>query len=123
MKKEKREIIHKKYNGHCAYCGKKITYKQMQVDHIRAKSIFNYGIKNEIPNYDVDDIRNLNPSCRRCNYHKHKLTIEEFRKIIAYKIKICNDHYFYKIARDYKLIKETNNTVLFHFEKNNSQQI
>ena len=25
--------IYNKYGGHCAYCGREIEYKQMQVDH------------------------------------------------------------------------------------------
>jgi len=32
VKKEKRQAVYKKYNGHCAYCAKKIDYKDMQVD-------------------------------------------------------------------------------------------
>ena len=34
MTKKQREVIYDKYNGHCAYCGKKIEYKDMQVDHV-----------------------------------------------------------------------------------------
>ena len=37
MKKEERKIVYDKYNGHCAYCGKKIDYKEMQVDHLIPK--------------------------------------------------------------------------------------
>ena len=28
-----RKEVLEKYNGHCAYCGKEITLKEMQVDH------------------------------------------------------------------------------------------
>jgi predicted restriction endonuclease len=34
MNKETRKFIHEKYNGHCAYCGIKMTIKEMQVDHL-----------------------------------------------------------------------------------------
>ena len=37
MNKKQREQIYKKYNGRCAYCGEKIEYKDMQVDHIKPK--------------------------------------------------------------------------------------
>lgn len=32
--KKVRELVYKKYGGHCAYCGCKLEYKDMQVDHI-----------------------------------------------------------------------------------------
>ena len=34
MKKEIRERVYNKFNGHCAYCSRVIKYKDMQVDHI-----------------------------------------------------------------------------------------
>lgn len=33
ISKKVREDVYKKYEGHCAYCGRKIAYKDMQVDH------------------------------------------------------------------------------------------
>lgn len=38
MKKEDRLKIYRKYDGHCAYCGKSIEYKDMQVDHLVPKN-------------------------------------------------------------------------------------
>ena len=32
-----RQKVYDKYNGHCAYCGKPITIKDNQVDHILPK--------------------------------------------------------------------------------------
>ena len=29
-----REAVYYKYDGHCAYCGKELTYKEFQVDHL-----------------------------------------------------------------------------------------
>ena len=54
--KKTREAVYAKYDGHCAYCGRDIDIKDMQVDHflpLRA-----WGI------YDVatDDISNLMPA-------------------------------------------------------------
>lgn len=31
--KKKREAIYAKYDGHCAYCGRSIDIRDMQVDH------------------------------------------------------------------------------------------
>lgn len=35
LTKQERMEIYNKYGGHCAYCGKEIEYKDMQVDHIK----------------------------------------------------------------------------------------
>ena len=36
--KKTREEVYKKYDGHCAYCGKKIEIKDMQIDHMYSKT-------------------------------------------------------------------------------------
>lgn len=38
MKKETRLKVYRMYDGHCAYCGRTIEYKDMQVDHIVPKN-------------------------------------------------------------------------------------
>ena len=43
MKKEIRENIYNKYNGHCAYCGREIAYKDMQVDHLKSTGKWDYN--------------------------------------------------------------------------------
>ena len=63
-----RQKVYEKYNGHCAYCGKTIALKDMQVDHILPKR-----------NGGTDDIDNLNPSCRLCNHYKRAAGIKTFR--------------------------------------------
>jgi len=40
MTKKQRIKVYEKYNGHCAYCGKKIEYKDMQVDHIDPQRLY-----------------------------------------------------------------------------------
>ena len=66
---ETRQVVYNKYGGHCAYCGKKLTYREMQVDHVL--SVCNNGENN--------DIGNLMPACRMCNFYKSTYTIEQFR--------------------------------------------
>jgi 5-methylcytosine-specific restriction endonuclease McrA len=34
ISKKMRLEVYNKYNGHCAYCGKELEYKDMQVDHL-----------------------------------------------------------------------------------------
>lgn len=52
--KKIREQVYQKCNGHCAYCGCELEYKDMQVDH--ATSVFYYN--------GTNDIDNLLPACR-----------------------------------------------------------
>lgn len=62
ISKSKREAVYRKYDGHCAYCGHEIAYKDMQVDHfqpLRAWGIEDAG---------TDDLDNLMPACRMCNH-------------------------------------------------------
>ena len=42
--KKIREQVYQKYNGHCAYCGCELDYKDMQVDHV--KSVYGNGDNN-----------------------------------------------------------------------------
>ena len=123
MKKELRIKVWNKYNGHCAYCGKEIEYKDMQVDHVHPKSLRHFYQSKKMKEYykiksnNINDIENLNPSCRRCNYHKSNLSLEDFRKMILRKSEVLNGNWHYKIAKDYGLIKEIETPLIFYFEK------
>lgn len=68
LSKSIRRQVWSKYDGHCAYCGVELTYKAMQVDHV--KSIHMNG---------TNDLDNLMPSCRMCNYYKGAGGIEFLR--------------------------------------------
>ena len=133
MKKEIREKVYNKYKRHCAYCGKEIEYKNMQVDHIIPK--WHNWSDEKIERYNnrssfgmvlthnnkmikgTDDFDNLNPSCRRCNHHKATLTIEKFREIISNKPKVLKEESAYRIAIDFGLVTETDIMVEFYFER------
>ena len=107
ISKEMRQLVYNKCNGHCAYCGCKLEYKDMQVDHVIAVG---KGGDNEL--------ENLLPACRQCNYDKHKKSIEGFRKRISKDLyKSLNRVFVYRLARKYNLIKEEPRTVKFYFEQ------
>lgn len=57
--------IHEKFGGHCAYCGKAITVKDMQVDHYWPQFLAHF----QAP-LDNNRIENLMPACRKCNNFK-----------------------------------------------------
>lgn len=113
--KKIREQIHAKYGGKCAYCGKDIEYKQMQLDHIHCQNRFVNGETKGI--LDINNIDNLNPSCRRCNFRKSTFTVEQFREQIALQCqRLKRDSSQYSIAIDYGMITETSKPILFYFE-------
>ena len=119
-KKINRQEVYDKCDGHCAYCGKEITFKQMQVDHIKPLyrndnviTLESWGVER-----GTDDIDNLLPSCARCNRWKSTFSLEMFRKEIELQIERLNNYNNnYRMAKDYGLISENNNKVIFYFEK------
>ena len=107
INKATRELVYNKCNGHCAYCGCELEYKDMQVDHITA-----------VGRGGGNELENLLPACRQCNYDKHERTIEGFRKRISKDLYKSLDRVFvYRLARKYSLIKEEPRTVKFYFEE------
>jgi hypothetical protein len=112
-----RQAVYDKYDGHCAYCGEKIPYKAMQVDHIRSKHAYHFGRKTDIPEYHMDDIRNLNPSCRMCNYYKHSFGIESFRKEIKSIRERFMKIFIVKLAVKYGIIAVRDWSGEFYFER------
>ena len=81
-----RKLVYDKLNGYCAYCGERIKFKDMQVDHIIPKKRFHVGHISRIPQYHHNDIQNLNPSCRVCNNWKSVHLLEEFRHEISQQV-------------------------------------
>lgn len=114
-----RQQVYDKFNGHCAYCGREIDLKEMQVDHV-----ISY-----MGNKGVDSVDNYFPACRLCNQAKNDDTIEEFRDYIEKDAPRIhwkkNRHYNLaiadKIVRAYNL-KQTNNKVVFYFERQKEEK-
>lgn len=104
-----RKQVYEKYNRHCAYCGCELKYKDMEVDHV-------------IPVYGKDggnDIDNLLPSCRMCNFYKSTFTLEDYRKNLESLHERLQKLFIYRMAMKYGLITEHKNKVVFYFEKEN----
>ena len=102
-----RQKVYDKYNGHCAYCGKPISIKDMQVDHILPKR-----------NGGTDDIDNLNPSCRLCNHYKRAADTETFRNVLLGElIKKLMKIYIFRVALDYGIISINGWDKKFYYEK------
>lgn len=113
LSKKTRELVYKKYSGHCAYCGCELEYKDMQVDHI--DSVFH---ANYYGRYSAEELNNYNPSCRQCNFYKGSYPIEEFRKNLETMLwhKLEKD-FNYRLLKKYGQIEEHRNHIKFYFEK------
>lgn len=124
IKKEVRKAVYEKYGGRCAYCGNRIAYKDMQVDHFipqMMESIFIYGEFDGIKS--INDIKNLMPSCRMCNHYKRANTIELFRRYIEEIPRKLRDNYIYKVGVKYGLIIENEKPIEFYFESVNREKV
>ena len=119
MKKEIREEIWRKYRKRCAYCGKKLEYTQMQVDHIKPR--WHNDSKEDCNKLNItkgeNHINNYNPSCVRCNRWKKTFSIEVFRNEIQQQLKrLRKNSSNYRMALDYGMIIENNKPIEFWFE-------
>lgn len=108
ISKEIRLQIYNKYDCRCAYCGTKLEYKELQVDHIKPRL---HG--------GSDDIENLNPSCRSCNFYKSTFTIDQFRSYMATLHERVVKSFIVRLAIKYKIATIIPFDGLFYFEKVN----
>ena len=104
-----RQSVYAKYNGRCAYCGREIAYKDMQVDHFVAKRGWNES--------GSDDISNLMPACRMCNHYKRANSLETFRHYIQEIPRKLRENYIYKVGVVYGNVIECEKPIIFFFEK------
>ena len=109
IRKETRHIVYAKYNGRCAYCGQKIEFKDMQVDHFVPKKGYSES--------GTDDITNLMPACRRCNHYKRANSLETFRRYIQEIPRKLRENYIYKVGVAYGNVIENEKPIVFFFEQ------
>jgi 5-methylcytosine-specific restriction endonuclease McrA len=86
-----------KYNCKCAYCGNALTLSTLKLD----------------PTPD-----SIYSSCMRCKRRKGSKTIEQFRfhiKAEHNRLQYLNSKY--SLCKDFGLVKDVTNDVIFHFEK------
>lgn len=113
ISKLKRAAVYDKYEGHCAYCGREITIKQMQVDHRVPK--FSFEMRDDI---DMPDhITNLEPSCAHCNHYKGGFEIEEFRRLLMQLHKALSKVHKNRVAQGFGIVTLIPWDGVFYFEK------
>ena len=106
ISKKTRGKVYQKYSGRCAYCGRPIAIKDMQVDHFIPQS-----------QERIDDIKNLMPSCRTCNHYKRAHDIETFRRYIEEIPRKLRTNYIYKIGVIYGNVVDDEKPIKFYFEE------
>ena len=126
-----RQQIHSKFDGVCAYCGERITVKEMQVDHVIPQSdLVNHSkggeftVQNRIPEFlkhlgpmDLNHPDNLFPACRVCNNWKSWHSVERFREELEAQAKrLDRDSASYRMAKRYQQVIERPRPVKFFFE-------
>lgn len=115
ISKKVRQAVYAKYDGHCAYCGKVLAYKDMQLDHLIPKQRERFKRYTE---EEIECFENYMPSCRRCNHYKRAHTLECFRQMIEeIPQKLFRDSYIYKVGLDYGLVSADEHKVIFYFEQ------
>lgn len=120
ISKKIKETVYNKYNGHCAYCGCEIEMKDMQVDHIvpKRRGYFQYGLE-----AGLDNIDNLNPSCRMCNYYKGMNILEVFRnKLKGTLMPNVQRPFIFRLAEKYGMVEVKEWDGKFYYEKIKNKQ-
>ena len=110
INKKTREAVYRKYGGRCAYCGRPIDYKTMQVDHFQPLRSWEAG------DPAANNLSNLMPACRMCNHYKRAHSLETFRKYIAEIPRKLREDYIYKIGVAYGTVIENEQPIVFYFE-------
>lgn len=114
LTKAERKLVYEKCNGHCAYCGCELQYKDMQVDH--AIPLNGYKEQGE------DTIENMLPSCRSCNHYKSAAPLEYFRKAVEkFPSVLMRDSVTYKNAVRFGMVHPDPHPVKFYFEEMNQE--
>ena len=125
ISKAMRQQVYDKYAGHCAYCGKKIFMDEMQVDHAIPIAGVWYGkdrknVADMIEDGSINNIENLMPSCRACNYYKGVGDIEQFRNRIKNQLThTCIGTFQARLAIQFGMITYHKWDEKFYFEKEN----
>ena len=113
--KKVREAVYQKYDGHCAYCGKEIEYKDMQIDHLIPVQRERFG---RCAEEQIECFENYMPTDRTCNHYKRAHSLETFRRYIEeIPAKLDRDNYIYRIGKKYNLLEELPRKIEFYFEQ------
>lgn len=120
ISKKMREAVYNKYDGHCAYCGKKLEQKGWQLDHLIPHQRERFGRYTE---EQIECFENYMPACRRCNHYKRAHSLEVFRRYIQeIPKKLERDSYIFKVGKDFGIVSVVEAPdIIFYFETFNKE--
>lgn len=107
-----RIAVYKKFEGHCAYCGRPIDFKAMQIDHYWPQFLAHF-----YPELDNNRFDNLMPSCQKCNIHKHGTKPEIWRKELARQITMMKKNAQFDRVLRFNQISIHEKPIVFYFER------
>lgn len=105
-------ILYKKHDGHCAYCGKKITREEMRLAwHIPGKD------------GGTCSLFNLQPACISCSMYKRDKSVEEFRQLIdSTPTLLKKKAAIYRLCVHFGVIEENDTKTKFYFEMSKKEK-
>lgn len=122
LSKKTRQMVYEKCHGHCAYCGCELAYKDMQVDHVdpcyRNDPESKTGNEVKKSSDELNQLDNLMPSCRMCNFYKSVSTLEAFRKRVQETLlPNVRRPFQFRLAEKYGLVEVHEKPIRFYFEE------
>ena len=119
-----RDQIRNFYGDKCYLCGQ-LLGKSFHVDHLlpirritQWDETLGRFVEKGVSYPERDVISNKKPCCASCNILKGASSLEEFREKIKSTLQSLNQtNTQYKLAKRYNLLKETDEKVVFYFEK------
>lgn len=115
LSQKERKAVYELCDGHCAYCGKEITIREMQVDHYLS---FEFGFAITQGKGEIDSMDNYLPACRSCNYRKSGGHIESFRRsVTALHDVLMRDSVTYRDAVRFGQVTPSQHVQQFYYEK------
>ena len=115
ISKKLRQKLWERYGGRCAYCGRSIAYKDMQVDHYYPQCKEKFYLRRF--KIDVHAEANLMPTCRRCNHYKRARTPKQFKELMHTLHERIEAIYILKVAVDFGMVTVKPFDGKFYFEK------
>jgi len=106
LSKDMRREVYEMYGGHCAYCGREIDIKEMQVDHVQ--SVYLGG---------EDERSNYRPACRSCNFYKSTMSVDGLREQLGLIAGRLEKLFIFRLALAHGLVRITGKPVKFYFEE------
>lgn len=109
---KERETVYGKMQGHCAYCGCELAFKDMQVDHVIP-----------LKHGGEDTIDNMLPACRGCNHYKRNMELGRWREQIEQIPHVLERGcYTYRRGVSFGVVEPKPHKVVFYFERMNNKE-